>query len=735
MTAAEIHRDGEGAFIPAQPRREPDQIDFAWLFQTFRRRVWTFVITVAVTLGAVVLFMFLYAPVYQATARITINQRQVFAQPEKETAVVGALPVVSSDVDTETQVVQSRRVAQIVVERLNLANDPEFRSDHPTFKQRLSDFFNALFHPAKSISAEDRAIDSVLGRLSPERFLATNAIDINFRDNNPAKAQTLANAFAQAYLENQVASKVAQNTAVINAMASQLEAMRQQADSDSQKVQAFKIAHNLFSVGPQSLTEQEISGFDQDVATAKAEAAADEANLKTAQQQLVQGSSGEDVGAALNSSVVTELRAQKAQLSDKLANLESHYGPKYPNLAQARRQVANIDLEIQAEILRDIANLSAKAKASGQRLASLEATRNATKGSLSTESAAQAGLENLVRAQTVSQAIYQAYLQRFKESVAQARSLTPDAEIVSVAGLPSATWFPDPLLFPALGIVAALLFGIASVLLAEMLDRRIRTARDVERLLGRPYLGGIPLNDRATPLDAVVHSPRGEYSEAFRGLLASIRLANPNPRSCVIEITSARSGDGKTIIAAGLARAAALLGASAVIVDFGSGDPARAVTRVLRVTDPGPGLAGLLRGETQLEAALRADAPSGAAVLPIGDARTPPEGLMAGAPMDGLLAQLRERFEFIFLDAPALSIATSRALAAKADVVVIVAPWGSKPEDGLEDGLNLPPLDRMANVGVALNRVVEPRPVRRIVTDLFGADREPPPRPSRAPSR
>ena len=44
------------------------------------------------------------------------------------------------------------------------------------------------------------------------------------------------------------------------------------------------------------MPEQEIVNLDQQVATAASDAAADQANLRTAREQLAHGSNGEDVG-------------------------------------------------------------------------------------------------------------------------------------------------------------------------------------------------------------------------------------------------------------------------------------------------------------------------------------------------------------------------------------------------------------------------------------------------------
>ena len=715
MTTLEPYRGGGEIRDPLEPAprleapRKADNIDFGWLLAAFRRRFWTFVATFAATVAAIVAFLIFFPPIYTATARVAINSRPVAGTPEKETPVVAALPAGSNDVDTETQIIQSRRVAASVVDRLHLDKDPEFAGNHVSLKQALTNFFLSFFHKPRYVSLQDKVINNVLGNLDPERFLETNAIDINYKDHDPAKAQRIANAFAQAYLDDQVQAKARQNVQAGGALLSQLESMRRQADADAAKVDSYKIAHNLLSVGAQTLTEQEISGYDQTVATAKAEAAADQANLRTAQEQLARGSNGEDIGEALSSPVVTALRAQRAVLSGKLADLEAHYGPKYPDLAQARRQVGDIDQEIQSEIRRTISNLAAKANIADKRLASLEATRNSTKGELVQNNAAQAGLDNLQRAATVSQTIYQAYMQRFKETGAQVAGLTPDADIVSQAGLPDDPSFPIIWLFLLLAVVAGLLFACAAVLLAEMLETRMATAEDVEQRLGRPYLGGIPLLSsvlkarRLSPLDAVVSEPMSAYSEAFRGLLASIDLGAADGGPRVVLITSALPAEGKTTIAAGLARTAARQGVSTVLID---GDVRnRGLTRGLKIDDRAPGLIQVLLGEADLADALLVDSSSGAMILPMGHSPTPSDDLLSGEAMDRLLATLRASYDAVILDAPSLQIAAARRFAAKADTTVLVARWRDTVEAGLRAALRSLPFDHSPMVGVALNRI------------------------------
>jgi len=687
-----------------------DNIDFSELIAAFRRRLGLFTIAFVVTLALVVVYLLVTPPRYTGTARVTIDARAVKTVPDQQTPVVAQLPPGTGSVDTEVQVIQSRRVVERVIERLHLDKDPEFVRGQPGLRGRIIKAFSSIFAPVLATSRHEEVIDAVAASLSPERYLTTGAIDINFNDTDPVKAQRIANAFAQAYLDDQVDAKVRESQRAAMGVLAQVDKMRRQADDDFAKVQSYKIAHNLLDVGAETLTEQEISAYNQSVAAAKAEADGDLANLHTAQEQLAAGSNGEDVGEALDSRVVVELRSQRATLSAKLADLQAHYGPKYPDLAQARQQLAAVDSEVQAEIQRNISNLAAKATVSQKRLASLEGTLTQAKGTLAGNNAAMIGLQNLTRAATVSQSIYEAYLDRYKETAAQAAAQVPDAEIVSLSDLPENPSFPIWWLFLGLGGVAGVLFGCATVLVAELVDTRLTSAEDIEQRFGRPYLGGIPLlssvskTKQLSATDAVVKEPLSPYSEALRSLRVAVSFALPGAEPSVVLITSALPQEGKTTVALGLARTSALQGVSTVLVDCDV--RRRGVTKSLKIDAHRPGLLQVLSGEAALTDALVLDEPSGAMVLPITGHMRPADQLLSGEAMDQLLLVLRDRFHTVLLDAaPVVPIAVTRILASKADAVVLACRWRKTSEADFRTALRLLPRDQVRLAGVVLTKI------------------------------
>src|SRR3546814_12624196 len=80
-----------------------------------------------------------------------------------------------------------------------------------------------------------------------------------------------------------------------------------------------------------------ISDWSSDVCSSDLQAEA-EARLSTARAQLAQGGTGEELGEALDSPVISQLRAQRARVSAEAAALSQRYGPGHPDLQRSEER-------------------------------------------------------------------------------------------------------------------------------------------------------------------------------------------------------------------------------------------------------------------------------------------------------------------------------------------------------------------------------------------------------------
>ncbi|MEO8112749.1 MAG: polysaccharide biosynthesis tyrosine autokinase [Phenylobacterium sp.] len=697
--AAEAPRPGAESWLP---QAAANALDFRRWFFAFRRRLRLFAAIGLTVFVAAVLSTLQATPMYTATASVVLDTQKERVSNVQQ--VLSDLPASTEVVDTEVEVLRSGQLAERVVSALKLDDDPEFNGSlrKPTGVQAVVAAIKGLFGAAapapvrlSDIAKQKRhegVVENVRGRLSVQRVGLTFVIRTSFTSDSPPKAATIANKFAELYLLEQLEAKFEATEQATRWLNGQLEKLRGQVQSDEAAVQQYKIENNLLSASGTSLTEQEISVYNQNLAGARAQLAEDEARLTTARSQLARGSNGGDVGEAMASPVVQGLRSQRAAITARVADLQGRYGERHPAILTAQRQLSEIDVQIEQEIQRILSNLEAKVQVSRERVNSMGGSLGGAKGLLAANNRSMVRLHELERNAEASKTLYESYLNRYKETSSQGTIGQSDARVVSKARIPTGQSSPNVSRNMMLGLILALAAGAAAVIFIEILDAGLATAEDVERRLDTAYLGSVPLLSSVAgatdaPIDYVVDKPLSGFAEAFRSLQASIFHARPGEPVKVVAITSALPGEGKTTTAICLARSAALQGRRTVVVDC---DLRRRTVNRMMPEEPKVGLLEVLNGEATLEQALSLDAASGASILPLARTWFTPRDVFGSAAMDRLLVDLRARYDLVILDtAPILPVADTRVLASKADLLVLLARWRKTPQPAIEAAFRL----------------------------------------------
>jgi len=494
-------------------------------------------------------------------------------------------------------------------------------------------------------------------------------------------AALVANTFASEYIAVKSGTRLGAAKSADADISTQLESMRAQVESAEAAVAQYKAANNLLSAEGSTLTEQEVSLYRQQEATANTSLAEDRARLNTARSQLRAGSQGDDVGEALGSQVIGGLRQQQAQLSSKVAELKARYQPGYPDLVKAQNQLAAVNQAIEAEIRRVVSNLEAKVSVSEQRAATARGILGGARGELSANNAASVRLGELQRRADAIRSTYQAMMTRRNAVTSEAMIGTDDARLFSPAAVPQSPSSPNRKLNLAVGAMLAALLSGVTIALLQMFDRSIASSRDAERLLSLPHLANLPLirsiatrQDREiAPVDFGTMRPLSLFAEALRNILLAVDRKDERDVAPVIAVTSARPDEGKTTLAISLARMAAAGGRRTILVD---GDIRRArVCHDMGLT-PQLGLIDVLEGRARLNEALLYDEMSGCWVLPSLMQSYTVSQFGAMEQFDVLLATLAESFEMIIIDTPpVLAAAESRAIVQNVDSVIFAVCW------------------------------------------------------------
>jgi capsular exopolysaccharide synthesis family protein len=213
--------------------------------------------------------------------------------------------------------------------------------------------------------------------------------------------------------------------------------------------------------------------------------------------------------------------------------------------------------------------------------------------------------------------------------------------------------------------VSALFGGWAKV--GERLNLRTTRPKDV-RDLNLSFLVTVPTFSkedlaRPTPGDSpklVTLRSNNPGSEPFRRLRQLLTRISPEPRT--VMITSPQQGDGKSTIAANLARAFAYDGKSVLLVDADCWKPTVHTTFGAAQS---PGLYDVLRGNRALHEVIHTsqEKPVSLTFVPAGEAPENAVELLEGDSFKSWLAGAAERWEIVVLDAPpVLQIAAAEAM-------------------------------------------------------------------------
>jgi polysaccharide biosynthesis transport protein len=255
---------------------------------------------------------------------------------------------------------------------------------------------------------------------------------------------------------------------------------------------------------------------------------------------------------------------------------------------------------------------------------------------------------------------------------AQSQNIT----VLQSAG-PGAQIAPHPKRNALVAVLLALLVGAGLVLLAERFDRKLRRPDDLEKLTGMPFLATIP--HEAFPGE----EDDAEVGEAFQTLRNTLTYFNAEIPLRSLIVASSLKGEGKTTVAANLAKAYAAFGKRVIVIDTDLRKPDLAERLGF---DDATGLSDVLAGNVSVHEAMRDVPPFGRGLrlLPAGPIPPNPSAMVGSLRMSSLLDELSADADIVILDStPLLMVSDAFPLLDKVSGIVALARLDKTPRDAV----------------------------------------------------
>nr|WP_306434656.1 tyrosine-protein kinase [Phocaeicola coprophilus] len=280
---------------------------------------------------------------------------------------------------------------------------------------------------------------------------------------------------------------------------------------------------------------------------------------------------------------------------------------------------------------------------------------------------------SMSRQQEIQANLYLMLLQKREENNITLASTANNARVIDEP-LAGGQVSPQSSQIYMMALVLGLGFPVGILFLWGLLQFRIKTRADVERLTKLPIIGDIPLTDEAKDSAIVVRENHNELmEEVFRSIRTNLQYMLSEGQE-VILFTSTTSGEGKSFTAGNLASSFAFMGKKVVIVGLDIRKPG--LNKIFHISHHGQGISQYLADPQHtdlLSLCQKSTISDNLYILPGGSIPPNPTELVARPALDQAISILREHFDYVILDTAPIGMVTDTQLIARvADLSVYI---------------------------------------------------------------
>ena len=661
-----------------------DKLHILDYWRIIRVRFVTILLVFLLTAVTTTVVTFLLPETYMSLSRISI---------EKDTSDIAPLLGMQSGptafdpyfIQTEFEKIQSQKVLDKVVSKCGLTEE----------WKRLNGGKSLTEIEARKIL--EKAIDI-------RQFRNTSIIELRAYDRKPQWAQTIAQALAEEYQDhrkNLQEERVKKGILVLNG---RLKKINEEISVMQTNVDELRTQEGISDAAG----DESYSIIEPEIVRRYESGLIDARGIHTTQSTLLEGlraQSDEELRASILTAhpdaqldvLIRELHTGQ----QTLANLGVDLGDEHPRIKGLKVVVATLEGQIDDRIRGILAGLELRVNSTKAQVEQLQ--RDVADAKKRESDMREKGREYFDAKRELSNTtrIRDTILLRvMQEEVDLALPKESTVEITDDADLPIKAVRPNIPLNIALGVVVGLVLGVGLAFFIEYLDTSVKTIDDVERALNAAVLGVIPQNVGSL-LDEGDESP---HAEAYRVLRTNILFAGRKSETqTTFSVVSGGAGEGKTTTMFNLAVVFAQQGDRVLVVDSDLRRPS--MHRFFKLSN-NIGLTNYLLGQATIEEVIQTTELPSLHFIPSGKLPSSSMGILSSAKMKEFVAEMKSRYDYVFLDAPPImGVSDASVLASMVDMCVLVVQYRKYPQLMTQRAKDMVTKVGGELVGVVLNNI------------------------------
>lgn len=458
-------------------------MSFTQLLSILRARWRSAAAVLVATLVAAAIVTALMPAKYTASTAVMVDVKS----PDAISGMVLGAMANPSYMATQVDLLQSDRVAQQVVRTLKLV-------DNATLRSQWLDATNGQG------SFEAWAATLLKNNLKVEPSRDSNIIAINYIAQDPEFAAALANAFANAYVQTSLELRVSPAKRYNAFFEEQTKDLRESLEAAQARLSAYQKEHGiLVSDERLDVENQRLNELSTQLVAAQALSA------ESRSRSAAAATSPDKLQDAINNPVVIGLRADLNRQRAKLQEISANFGDNHPQVLELRASIDELQQRIDSEVARVGGSVGVSNTINVGRESTIRGALEAQRSKVARMRTEREQLTVLLKDVDAAQRAYDAVYQRQTQASLESQSNQTNVAVLAPATAPPTPSSPKIPLNMALALVMGLVLAVGLALLAELLDRRLRSHEDVAGILDLPVLGELPRPARSAHRGARGH--------------------------------------------------------------------------------------------------------------------------------------------------------------------------------------------------------------------------------------
>lgn len=261
---------------------------------------------------------------------------------------------------------------------------------------------------------------------------------------------------------------------------------------------------------------------------------------------------------------------------------------------------------------------------------------------------------------------------------------------------------PKPIQNYTTAAFLGLAIPFALFILFELLNNKVQSKEDIEKMTNIPFVGGVGHNTSGNNL-IVSERPKSGVAESFRAMRSNLNYFTGNNSGQVFMITSSISGEGKTFTTINLATVFALSGKKTLIVGADMRRPK--IFEDFDCTND-YGLSTYLSGLTEFDKVVQKTGIDNLFLVSGGPVPPNPSELLLTGKFEVFIKRALEQFDFVLIDTPPLALVTDAFVMSKfANHTVFVMRQNYSPKEFVKSIDEYHQTGKLKNLSILLNDI------------------------------